>query len=245
MGLARSLTLVAGLALAGCASTQSLVQTRFQALHGCPADVVHRTAGGFVAIGCGVRAHFVCFDTDDDDDDSLIGDLVFDPMFERDDVCIQEQVDRGPEHVAPRDPTEVSKTKDGAVRLRASVPLMSEPRGGLYLMAAPTFKDPAVAIRMSLELNEPLADKCSARVWADGVSSPVAYVKRESDATVLLAVTSDQLAQLARASTAALEACGQLAKLDLGALPRIRLFERRFAEARARLLPAASAARAR
>jgi len=233
--------------LVGCAGTQSLVHSRFQALHGCAADAVYRTAGGFVAVGCGVRAHFVCFDTDDDDDDddSLIAELLIEPMFERDNVCIQEQVERGREHVVPRDPTEVAKGKDGTVRLRASVPLMDAPRGQLSFVGAPTFADPAVAVRMSLELREPLAETCTGRVWVDGAASPIKYVKRENDATVLFAITSEQLAALARAHTAALEACGQVAKLDLGALPRIRLFAGRFAGARARLLPAASAARDR
>jgi len=51
-------------AVMGCVSTQSMVQSRFAALHGCRAETVTRTASGWVVTGCGVRAQFYCFDTD-------------------------------------------------------------------------------------------------------------------------------------------------------------------------------------
>lgn len=245
------LTALASVVLAaGCAGTQSLVESRFAALHGCPAETVTATRGGWVATGCGVRAHFTCFDTDDDyqhDEDTPIAGQVLGAMLfsglDSDDVCIQEQVDSGSEYAQPRDPTEVWKGEDGAVRLRADVPLMDTPRGQLRLVGVPTWRDPAVAARVTLELGKPLAATCPAKLWIDGVATQVLPSVRNGDSTVTLAIEAQQLAALARAQHASFEICGWVANLDPGARARVRLFAGRFADARARLLPAAEAAR--
>jgi hypothetical protein len=216
-----------------------MVERRFQALHGCQAETVTETAGGWMAVGCGVRAHFMCFDKDHESNDLLM-DLLFDDALVSDDVCIQEQVDRGREHAAPRDPTVVSKGADGTVRLRAHVTLRGEPRGDLLLVGAPTWKDSAIGIRMSLELDEPLPEDCRARIWIEGDAIDVRSL-RDSDNSVQMAVPIERLAEVGKADSAALEACGRITALDFGALSRIRLFASRFSETRARLLPAAPA----
>jgi hypothetical protein len=196
-----------------------------------------------------VEAHFVCFDNDDDDDDydsdeeTFVGHVVGRMLFsglDDDDVCIQEQVDRGPERVQLRDPTVVSKGQDGTARLRAHVPLLDSPRGALTLVGIPEWRDPSVAIRMALELETALPEPCQARLWVDGVPAAVRS-ERKGDATVTMAVTAEQLARLAQAQHAGLEACGTVAMLDAGATARLRLFAGRFGDARARLLPAAMA----
>jgi hypothetical protein len=251
--LLKNLPLTALLALTfstGCAGTRSLVESRFAALHGCPAETVTRTSGGWVATGCGVRAHFTCFDTDDDhhhDEDQPIAGRILESMLfsglDRDDVCIQEQVGGGQEYAQPRDPTEVWTGDDGAVRLRADVPLMDTPRGQLRLVGLPTWRDPAVAVRVTLELDNPLAETCPATLWIDGVATPVLPSVRNGDRVVTVALEAEQLAALARAQYASFDICGWVANLDAGARARVRLFAGRFADARARLLPAAEAAR--
>jgi hypothetical protein len=237
----------------GCAGTQSLVESRFAALHGCRAETVTAVAGGgWIATGCGVRAHFNCFDTDDDhhhDEDTPIAGRILGAMLfsglDSDDVCIQEQVDSGPEYAQPRDPTEVWTGDDGAVRLRADVPLMDTPRGQVRFVGLPTWRDPAVAARVTLQLESPLAATCPAKLWIDGVSSPVLPSVRNGDSTVTVALEAEQLAALARAQHASLDICGWVANLDAGSRARVRLFAGRFADARARLLPAAEAERQR
>lgn len=245
------LTALIGLVLAnGCAGTQSLVERRFAALHGCPAETVMAVNGGWVATGCGVRAHFMCFDTDDDDhydeDETIAGHIVSSMLFSGlgdDDVCIQEQVDRVAERMQPpRDPTEVSKAKDGSVRLRMHVPL-SAPDGLLVVTGAPEWRDPSVAVRMTLEGEEPLAEPCAAQLWIEGAASHLPAL-RNSDSTISMALTADQLAQLAESEHVSFEACGRVVPLDAGARARLRLYASRYADARARLLPAAEAARA-
>jgi hypothetical protein len=241
-----------GLAMAtGCASTQSLVESRFAALHGCRAETVHATAGGWVATGCGVRAHFTCFDTDDDhhhdEDQPIAGRILEGILFsglDSADVCIQEQVDSGPEYAQPKDPTEVWKGDDGAVRLRADVPLMDTPRGQLRLVGLPTWRDPAVAARVTLQIENPLPETCPSKLWVDGVATPALPSVRNGDSAVTVALTAEQLAALSRAQHASFDVCGWIANLDTGARARVRLFAGRFADARARLLPAAEAARA-
>jgi hypothetical protein len=245
------LTALLGLTIAnGCASTQSLVESRFAALHGCRAESVHATAGGWVATGCGVRAHFTCFDTDDDhhhdEDQPIAGRILEDMLFsglDSDDVCIQEQVERGPEYAQPKDPTEVWKGKDGAVRLRADVPLMDTPRGQLRIIGLPTWRDPAVAVRVTLQIENPLPEPCPSKLWVDGTATPALPSVRNGDSAVTVALTAEQLAAISRAQHASFDICGWIANLDSGARSRVRLFAGRFADARARLLPAAEAQR--
>jgi hypothetical protein len=234
----------------GCAGTQSLVESRFAALHGCRAETVRAVSGGWVATGCGVRAHFTCFDTDDDhhhDEDTPIAGRILGAMLfsglDSDDVCIQEQVEGGLEYAQPRDPTEVWTGQDGAVRLRADVPLMDTPRGQVRFVGLPTWRDPAVAARVTLQLENPLAETCSAKLWIDGVATPVLPSVRNGDNIVTVALEAEQLAALARAQHASFDVCGWIAAFDPGARARVRLFAGRFADARARLLPAAEAQR--
>lgn len=250
MALLKKLPLTALLVLAGCASTQSLVERRFAALHGCRAESVHATAGGWVASGCGVRAHFTCFDTDDDhhhDEDTPIAGRILGAMLfsglDSADVCIQEQVASGPEYAQPKDPTEVWKGDDGAVRLRADVPLMDTPRGQLRLVGLPTWRDPAVGARVTLQIENPLPETCPGKLWVDGVATPALPSVRNGDSAVTVALTAEQLAALSRAQRASFDICGWVANLDAGARARVRLFAGRFADARARLLPAAEAER--
>lgn len=226
-------------AAVGCATTQSLVKQRFAALHGCAATRVTASAGGgWVATGCGIRAHFVCFDPNRE---TTFTGAVLDDLVVGDDVCIQEQVDARPERFEVHDPIVVSKAQDGSARLRLRVPLFSAPRGELSLIGAPSWRDPAVALRVALQLDEPLPDSCSARLWIDGAESRVRQRERESATALRLALTSEQLAQLGHANAVALELCGHLVQFDRGARARVRLFAERFATARTRLLPAALA----
>lgn len=235
---------------AGCVSTQSMVESRFLSLHGCRAETVTRTASGWVATGCGVRAQFYCFDTDDDDDydsdeETLLGHLLFSGLDDDgDDVCVQEQVNARPERVQPRDPTIVSKGRDGTVRLQAHVPLLDAPRGELLLSAAPAWNVPGIGIRMALELEQPLPDACAAQVWIDGKAEAVRSA-RQGEFAVAMAITSDQLARMGQAKNLAFQACDRVATLHYGGLARVRLFASRFAETRARVFTPAAQANAK
>jgi hypothetical protein len=238
MALLIKFLLCAALAVAaGCASSQSVVESRFAALHGCRAEKVVPTASGWIAIGCGVRAHFYCFDTDDEDydsdEDTILGHLLFSGN-DGDDVCVQEQVDVHKERVQVKDPTIVAKGADGTVRLKAFVPLLDAPRGELLFSAAPGWKVPGIGIRMVLELEQPLPETCPAQVWIDGKAEAVRS-QRHGDAAVLIAITSDQLARMGQAKNLSLQACDHVATLHHGGLARVRLFASRFAETRARV----------
>jgi hypothetical protein len=233
-------------AAAGCASTQSVVESRFAALHGCRAETVTPTRSGWIATGCGVRAQFYCFDTDDEDydsdEDTILGHLLFSGN-DGDDVCVQEQVDVRTQRVQTRDPTIVAKGADGTVRLKAYVSLLDTPRGELLFSAAPAWKVPGIGIRMALELEQPLPDTCAAQVWIDGKAEAVRSV-RQGEAAVAMAITSDQLARMGQARNLAFQACDRVATLHYGGLARVRLFASRFAETRSRVFTPATQARA-
>ena len=238
--------------LGGCGSllNANYVGNRFEAIHGCSAERVVTTYGGYRVEGCGIRAHFACRDPDPDpvsdgyeydDDQPLLANLMLgilhsaiDDSVERD-ICIHEHSERvGPSAPAPAalprpDPIRHSKTRKGELRMSIRLPLAER---GDRMIGFPTMAEPAVALRV----HRGVEAGCAIGLRIDGEHLPVAdsHVRRQPD-DVAIALTTATLERLALARHASIELCG--ARFDLGAesLARLRLFASRYTAARARL----------
>jgi hypothetical protein len=123
--------------LFGCATAleQSQVEDRFRTLFACPSPHVVSEAGGYRAEGCGVTAHFRCFE-----DARTFGsqnpsaaDALF-SMALSSDTCVLEHSARAPRAKGDR-AVERFRANDGVVRLKARAMI----RGGhVEAMAIPS-----------------------------------------------------------------------------------------------------------
>src|SRR5687768_2568479 len=108
-----------GLALltgCGAAIEQSQVESRFRSMFACASPHVVAEGGGYRAEGCGVTAHFRCFEGprayDQRKGDSLLGAAL------ATDTCVLEHSERAARPRAERT-VERANSDDGVVRLRA------------------------------------------------------------------------------------------------------------------------------
>jgi hypothetical protein len=237
-GWNRVLLLLAFCALAGCAGVErSQVARRFTTMFHCQASDVRGAGGRYVVEGCGVSAHFTCFDSDDDraswaepsSTGALIGALL-DGASGRD-TCILEHSERITRTAAPTPPPVFGRPAESGVTLKARLLFA----GGHVLLRAKPAQHPAHALLVVHTAVRRLAPSpCQAALYQDGVSIPIAKVERvgEHDARVLFEV--DYLADAERSARFAGGVCGAEFDLDEPSRQTLGVFHARFREALAR-----------
>lgn len=230
--------LLAACALTGCAGVErSQVSQRFTTMFHCQASDVRGGGGRYVVEGCGVTAHFTCFDSDDDRDSwaepgstgALIGALL-DGATGRD-TCLLEHSERITRTAAATPPPVYRREAETGVTLKARLLFA----GGHLLLRGKPAEHPEHALLVVHTAVRRLApDPCQAALYHDGVSIPIAKVERvgEHDARVLIRV--DDLADAQRAVRFAGAVCGAEFELDHASREALGAFHARFREELAR-----------
>lgn len=234
----RALLLLGVCTVAGCAAAaeRAHVARRFTTMFQC-ADVDVRSAGGsHVAEGCGVIAHFTCFDSDDDRERlvepgstaALIG-AIADGATGRD-TCILEHSQRLTRPVAVAPPVHRKQAAAGAT-LRTRLLYHG---GHLLLVGKPAQHPDHALLLVHTAVRRMAPSPCRGALYHDGVSVPIEKVERtgEHDARVLIRV--DALADADRSVRFAGAVCGVDFDLDGSSREALGRFHARFLEERTR-----------
>ena len=236
----------------GCAMAieSSRVSRRFSTVFNCPNPTVRGVGGGYVAEGCGVVAHFSCFDDGDDDDyeappGASVGGAILGAVLHGmiagsldPDTCILEHAER-PASVAPPTPAErVSRAREPTqgLTVRARVVLKG---GQLKGLGRPEAHPEHVLLTVHTTKRLP-SGACQAELFRDGVRLPVEQVRRQGAYDVRLLMRSEQLRNVHHAVRLSGAACGFEFELDEAGRETLGIFYARFAEERARAQAAAS-----
>jgi len=231
-------------ALIGCsiALERGAVSQRFSTVFNCDNPKVTGEAGGYRAEGCGVVAHFRCFDTDrdsdSDEDADTLGGAIARTFVEEGleaDTCIMEHSERQPASSAPAAsearPVARAREGDGSVSIRARILF----RGGHLALLGRPAKFPDHALLSVKSIRALTASPCAAELFVDGVSIPLEQVERYNDHEARLLIRAEALRDADQAVRVAGAACGAEFELDANGRAALGLFEARFREEHSRL----------
>jgi hypothetical protein len=203
----------------------------------CPAADVRGAAGGYVVEGCGVTAHFTCFDSDDDwqslaepgSTGALIG-TIFDGATGRD-TCILEHSERVARTLAAT-PSPVYR-REAAAEVTLKTRLLFA-GGHLRLVGKPTQHREHVLLFVHTAVRRLAPSPCRAALYHDGVALPIARVERTGDHDARVLIRVDDLADAQRSVRFAGAVCGAEFDLDEASREALGLFHARFREELAR-----------
>jgi hypothetical protein len=233
-----SLLMVSLLVSSGCARAieRSEVTRRFNSLFACSNPHVVSASGGYRAEGCGVTAHFRCFDTPEPRDHHRahegdgLGHAIADvaQLSLDSDTCILEHSERRemPKHAAA---VEKKRSSEG-VRLKTRALVHG---GHLEAVGMPK-KDAEHAILAVHSIRDLGAAPCQASLFRDGTALSLVQVARVSDHEARLALRVSDLKDLHRAQRLSGSVCGFEFELDAEGQKAASLFEVRFREELAR-----------
>jgi hypothetical protein len=216
------------LASCGVAIERSEVEQRFRSLFACASPHVAGETGGYLVEGCGVTAHFRCFEGarayDQRHDGGILGAAF------ASDTCVLEHSERAP-MPRPEERLERDKTSDGKLRLRAGGLVQG---GQLEAVAVPETDREHVllCVHRTARFN---TEPCTADLFRNGDPVPVLQVRRPGDHDLRLAIRADSLRGLHEAQRFAGRVCGFDFELSADGRKALSLFEMRFREELARL----------
>jgi hypothetical protein len=235
---ARFSLLLAVAALAGCAAAleRSHVARRFSTIFQCDDSQVRRESGGYVVEGCGVSAHFTCFDSDDDWESlaepgstgALIGGIV-DGATGRD-TCILEHSEHVARAVEVAPPVQRKQAQAG-VTIETRLMFAG---GHLVALGKPAQHPEHALLLVHTALRRLAPSPCQAALYHDGAPVPIERLERTGDHDARLLIRVASLAESHRSVRFAGSVCGAEFDLDDASRQALGLFHARFSEALSR-----------
>jgi hypothetical protein len=209
----------------GAALERSQVEQRFRTVFACASPHVLGEPGGYLVEGCGVSAHFRCFESArayDERQKSLLGVAL------ATDTCLLEHSERAPR---PKPESNVARARSGdQLRLRARA-LVHGGHVEALVLPSQDREHAVLAIHSIARLDE---DPCRVDLFRDGSVLEVLQVRRVGDHEVRMAIRAESLRDLDQAQRLAGRACGFEFELAPEGLKTLSLLEVRFREELAR-----------
>jgi hypothetical protein len=211
------------LASCGAALDRQHVEERFRSLFACATPKVSGEYGGYLVQGCGVTAHFQCFESARAYDRRHNGGILGAALAT--DTCVLEHSERAPR---PRAEATVARSSEceGPVRLKARALVRG---GNIEATALPGMDREHVVL--SVHSIPRLGDEpCRVDLFRDGSPLDVLQVRRVGDHEVRMAIRAESLRDLDQAQRLAGHACGFEFELGPEGLKTLSLLEVRFRE---------------